>query len=84
LIDVINFNEKIASKTFIFGKIYSFYQDELLQKKDDLEQHKQQLALITDRIEVLNRDYNDRAAKCKGFKDVKFILESFSNFPTGF
>jgi len=65
LIDVINFNEKIAN--------------ELLQKKDDLEQHKQQLALITDRIEVLNRDYNDRAAKCKGFKDA-FSIQNIDAF----
>jgi len=67
LIDVINFNEKVAN--------------ELLQKKEDLEQHKQQLALITDRIEALNRDYNDRAAKCKGFKEA-FSVQNIDGFIT--
>lgn len=69
--------KKLQVKIRIFGFISIFQKDELLQKKDDLEQHKQQLALITDRIEVLNRDYNDRAAKCKGFKDVIFIFRNF-------
>jgi len=67
LLDVINFNERVAN--------------ELIQKKEDLEQHKQQLLLVSERIEGLTREYNDRVSKCKGFKDAfsRQNLESFVN-----
>jgi len=71
--DVINFNEKVSK--------------ELLQKQVELEQNKQSLLLVSDTIQNLTKECNDRATKCKGFKDAfnrpnidSFLQKEIKNF----
>lgn len=67
LVDVINFNEKLSN--------------ELLEKRNNIEQRKQSLLMVTDTIDNLTKEHNDRVSKCRAFKDAfsKQNIEGFVN-----